>query len=166
MVLWVRVRDGQAHPVEDAEVEIRVRRVGAPEASTVLLRAEPTGEPGMYSLEYPADARGALVGEATARGADGELLGTSSFGWVLDASEEEFRSVSPDRKAMEELARKTGGAVLEIERLDSLVQKLKNVPDLVEEVRVKPLWHTGWVFGMALLCLCGEWLIRRRYGAA
>lgn len=165
-VVLVHVRDGQARAVEDAEVEIRVRKCGEPEAATVLLRAEPTPEPGTFSVEYPGGVRGGLVGEATARSADGELLGTSSHGWVQDASEVEFRSISPDRKAMEELAEKTGGAVVEVEQLESLPQRLKNVPDLVVEVKVKPLWHTGMVFGLALLCLCGEWLVRRKHGAA
>jgi uncharacterized membrane protein len=164
--LLVRVHDSQFHAVEDAEVEVRVRKLGDPEEAAVLLRAEATGEPGTFSAEYPGGVRGALVGEAFARSPEGELLGTSAHGWVQDASEAEFRSVSPDRKAMEELAKRTGGAVLEVEELESLPRKLRNVPALVQEVRVKPLWHTGWVFGLALFCLCGEWVLRRKNGAA
>ncbi len=165
-VLTAHVRDAQAHPVEDAEVEIQVRRVGEATAASVLLRAEATADPGTFSVEYPGGGRSGFVGEATARNSNGELLGTSSFGWVQDSAEIEFRSVSSDRKAMELLAAKTGGEVLNIEQLDTLPQRLKKVPNLTDELRTKPLWHTGLVFGLALLCLCGEWLIRRNHGAA
>jgi hypothetical protein len=165
-VLTVHVRDAQAHAVEDAEVEIKVRRVGESAAASVVLRAEATAEPGTFAVEYPGGGRSGLVGEATARNSNGEFLGTSSFGWVQDSAEFEFRSVSCDRKAMELLAAKTGGEVLRIEQLNRLPQRLKKVPNLKDELRTKPLWHTGVVFGLALLCLCGEWLIRRNNGAA
>lgn len=165
-VLTVHVRDAQAHPVEDAEVEINVRRVGESAAGSVLLRAEATAEPGTFAVEYPGGARSGLVGEAKVRNSNGELLGTSSFGWVQDSAEIEFRSVSSDRHAMELLAAKTGGEVLSIEQLNTLPQRLKKVPNLTDELRTKPLWHTGMVFGIALLCLCGEWLIRRNNGVA
>jgi uncharacterized membrane protein len=165
-ILTVHVKDAQAHPVEDAEVEINVRRVGESESASVLLRAEATSEPGTFAVEYPGGGRSGLVGDARARNANGELLGTSSFGWVQDSTEFEFRSISADRKAMELLAAKTGGEVLTIEQLNTLPQKLKKVPNLTDELRTRPLWHTGVVFGIALLCLCGEWLIRRYNGAA
>ena len=56
--------------------------------------------------------------------------------------------------------------VVHIEDLSGLASKLRNAPNLAMETRVRPLWHTGSVFGFALICLCGEWFLRRRNGAA
>jgi hypothetical protein len=47
-----------------------------------------------------------------------------------------------------------------------VMQQIKTAPNLLTEVRVRPLWHTGWVFTAALLCFVCEWMIRRQNGAS
>jgi len=162
----VRVRDEQARPVEDAEVSVRVRRVGEKEEASVSLVAEAGGEPGLYVLEYPSANGGALVAQVSARSADGRELGVANAGWVQESAWEEFNATTPDRAAMEEVARKTGGAVLSMEEIGGLAGRLQNAAQLVTEVRIRPLWHTGPVMGLALLCLVAEWVLRRRNGAS
>lgn len=164
--LTVRVRDSAARPVEDADIEVRVRRIGDPESSAIIIRPEAAGEPGSYSVVHSSPASGALVAEVRATGAGSLALGTASVGWVQDNSDVEFCTAAPDRAAMENLAKLTGGEVIRIEDLPDLPRKLKKTPNLVMESRVRPLWHTSWFFGFALLCLCGEWLLKRRNGAA
>ncbi len=164
--LLVRVRDAQARAVEDAEVEIRVKRAGDASQAGVILRAEAAPEPGVYVSEYPAGINGALVGEAVARSVDGSLVGNSTVGWVQDSLEGELDAARPDRQALLELARKTGGALLELTELDGLVSRLRAVPDMATEVRVRPLWHTGGVLALALAFFALEWILRRRSGAA
>ena len=172
--LTVRVRDSAARPLEDADVEVRVRRVGDSEPSAITIRPEASGEAGSYSALHSSGRSGALVAEARAIGAGSAALAlgtapalaTASVGWVQDSSDSEFSIATPDRPGMEDLAKRTAGEVIRVEDLSSLPSKLRNTPNLVMETRVRPLWHTGWVFGFALLCLCGEWLLRRRNGAA
>jgi uncharacterized membrane protein len=164
--LLVRIRDSAARPVEDADVEVRVRRVGDAEMSAIALRAEPSGEAGLYTAGYASGMSGALVAEVRAKGPDGLVLGSASAGWVQDNSDVESSIATPDRSGMESIAKKTGGEVISVEDLPELPGKLKNAPNIAMETRVRPLWHTGSVFGFALICLCGEWFLRRRNGAA
>jgi uncharacterized membrane protein len=164
--LSVRVRDSAARPVEDADIEVRVRRLGDPESSAIIIRPDAAAEPGSYSLFYSSQASGALVAEARAIGPGGIALGTATVGWVQDSSDVEFSTAAPDRSGMDDLAKRTGGEVIRIEDLSELPSKLRKTPNLAMESRVRPLWHTSWFFGFSLLCLCGEWILKRRNGAA
>jgi uncharacterized membrane protein len=164
--IQVRVRDKQARPVEEAEVEVWVRRAEDAEASAVQIRAEPGDELGVYSAEYPMAVDGPFVVRAEAKDSSGLSLGRAEGGWVQDGREAEFRMTLPDRVGMAELAKVTGGEVLEPEDLEGLAGRLQRAPGVQTEVRVRPLWNTGWMMGLALGCLCGEWVLRRRNGLA
>ncbi len=164
--LQVRVRGREARPVEDADVSIRVRRLMDAADAALELHAEPAGEPGVFSVSNTFPSEGAWIAEAVAVSSDGVEIGRSDFGWVQDSSEMEWRSSTPDRKAMTELARLTGGEVIRVEEVDQLANRLKNLPSLATEVKVRPLWHSGSLFSLAALCLVAEWFLRRRGGAS
>jgi uncharacterized membrane protein len=164
--LRVRVRDAQARPVEEADVEVWVRRLEDPEGAAVQIRAEPGEESGTYHAEYPGTVSGGFLARVEAKDSNGVRLGRAEGGWVQDWNEAEFRMTTPDRLGMRELAESTGGEVLAVEDLEGLVQRLQRAPGVTKEVRVRPLWNTGWMMGLALGCLCGEWVIRRRHGVA
>jgi hypothetical protein len=164
--IHVKVRDPQARPVEDAEVKVRIRRVGEVEAAAIEIRAEAATETGTYVLDHAVAARGAFVADVSAFQSDGTLAGTATTGWVQDDLETEFQNALPDRGAMENLAQRTGGEVIAVEALDSLPGRLRNAPRLLTELRVRPLWHNGVAFAMALACLTAEWVLRRKGGAA
>ncbi len=164
--LQVRVRDRDAHPAENADVTLRVRTLGAPMDASLLLHAEPTGEPGVYSVTNTFLAQGAMIAEAVANSSEGVEMGRGEFGWVQDHSESEWRSSTADRAAMETLARQTGGAVVESGDLNQLAGMIKNLPNIATETSIQPLWHTSPLFGLALLCLVSEWFLRRRSGVA
>ncbi len=164
--LSVRVRDPEARLVEDAEVLLTIRRIGADEGAAVRVRAEPAPEAGVYTVEYPSLQEGALVAQAEARTSSGVSLGSGSVGWVQDPSEAEFSALSANVREMKELAEKTGGRMLALGELDAFVKQLKNAPNLATEIRIQPLWHTGLVFAAALLCFLVEWFVRRQNGAS
>ena len=164
--LSVRVRNPEARLVEDAEVLLTIRRIGADEGASVRVRAEPAPEAGVYTVEYPSLQQGALVAQAEARTSSGVSLGSGSVGWVQDPSEAEFSTLTANVREMKELAEKTGGRVLALGELDAFVKQLKNAPNLATEIRIQPLWHTGFVFASALLCLLVEWFVRRQNGAS
>ena len=165
-LLNVRVRDKQARPVEEAEVEVWIRRLEDSEAGAVQIRAEPGDEPGVYVAEYPGGSNGGFLVRTEAKDSSGVRVGRAEGGWVQDGEESEFRMTLPDWKGMEELARSTGGELLVPEDLGSLAERLRKAPGITKEVRVRPLWNTGVMMGLALGCLCGEWVIRRRHGVA
>ncbi len=164
--IQIKVRDTGARPVEDAEVRVRVRRVGESEAATLDLRAEAASEPGVYVLEHPVASEGAFVANVSAFQADGTLAGTAEVGWVQDNVETEFQNALPDFAAMDALARSTGGELIAVDDLEKLPSRLRKVPQLLTELRVRPLWHSSGAFALALLCLSAEWIIRRKGGAA
>jgi hypothetical protein len=49
----------------------------------------------------------------------------------------------------------------DLARLPGLLDQL-DLP--VVEVKQRPLWHTPWLFLLALGCFLGEWALRRRRG--
>jgi uncharacterized membrane protein len=164
--LSVRVRDQQARIVEDAEILLTIRRIGAEEGASVRLRAEAASEAGIYTVEYPSLQPGALIAQAEARSSDGTSLGNASVGWVQDPSEAEFSALNSNVRELNALAEKTGGRVVDLDGLESLVKELKSAPNLATEIRIQPLWHTGFVFIAALLFFVLEWFIRRQNGAS
>lgn len=164
--LTIRVRDAAALPVEDADMEVRIRKLGDPEAAAMTIRPEPNSEPGLYTVAFDSETSGLFVAEARVKDAKGQPLGDSTVGWVQYSSEMEFSVLTSGRPAMEALAKRTGGEVIPIEDLDGLVNRLRKIPKLTMETRVQPLWHTPSVFVFALICLCAEWFLRRRNGAA
>ena len=54
--------------------------------------------------------------------------------------------------------------MLRLDELAELPALLKTLDLPISEVRQRPLWHTPWLFLIALACFLGEWVIRRRQG--
>ena len=94
----------------------------------------------------------------------GKLLGRHQAGWATDFAAAEYRSLSPNRALLEEIASKTGGRVVELDKLDSFVKELPALRAPVTEIRHFPLWHQGPIFLLALVCFVAEWFLRRRKG--
>ena len=96
----------------------------------------------------------------------GTLAGTASAGWTSDLAAAEFRDLQPNRALMEQLARQTGGEVIEAEDLAAFARRLPTEHAPVTETWTRPLWHTPWMMLFALACLVGEWGLRRWKGLA
>jgi hypothetical protein len=169
--LEVRVRDHQYLPLDNAQVAITVTPpVGPP----VKLEAEAAiSEPGLYEARYVprepgayralavvTDAAGAPVLTAKA----GEPQAGVEAGWTADPAAGEFRSLTPQRALLERLAGVTGGELVPIDTIQSFVESLPNRKLPLAEQSLYPLWHTAWVFTLAVLCLAGEWGLRRWRG--
>jgi uncharacterized membrane protein len=165
--LQVRVRDPKFQPIDDAQVTLRVRRIGAGATNEppVRITAElAPNEAGLYQAPFiPREAGGYQV-EATATNNVGAEIGRARAGWATDLASEEFRSLQPNRALMETLARQTGGEVVEAKDLAAFVKKLPFRKMPVTETWSRPLWHQPYVFLFALLCFIGEWGLRRWKG--
>jgi hypothetical protein len=95
---------------------------------------------------------------------DGSEIGRREAGWVSEPETEEFQKLNPDRELLNDLAARTGGEVIELDRLDSFVDSLPNRKIPITEPWVYPLWHQWTVFAFAIGCLVGEWGLRRWNG--
>jgi uncharacterized membrane protein len=167
--LQVRVRDEKFQPTDDAAVTIEVQPAltgtdgGATNA--VRLRAEPAGaEAGLYEVEYVPRAVGGFHATASVTNAVGALVARAELGWSTDPVSEEFRSLKPNVALLEDLARRSGGQLLEPGQLERFVRGLPQRQAPVMEAWTRPAWHTPWLFLLALACFVAEWGIRRRNG--
>jgi uncharacterized membrane protein len=186
MELQVRVADAKFLPVENATVSITVEPVtfgeegkaatqgavpAVPETTpgaavkTLTLQAEPSPtEPGLYLASYLPRQTGGFKATAKAINAAGAEAGQATAGWATDLEAQELRSLTPDTALLEELARKTGGAVGSASGLDELAARLPSAKAPVMEIHEEPLWHTPWLFLTAIGCLAAEWGLRRTSG--
>jgi hypothetical protein len=118
----------------------------------------------LYETIYVPRQPGAFRAAEKIIDADGKHVGTAATGWVSDPAEREFRSITPNTKLLERLARETGGELVNIDALDEFAVALpsRNVP--ITEEWTYPLWHQSWVFLLAFSCFAGEWGLRRWKG--
>jgi hypothetical protein len=164
----VKVRDEEFKPLDNALVQLTIRKVGSfqsAETNYLQLAADASGnQPGTYQADYFATEAGACTVEAVATQSDGTLIGHAAAGWALDPAAEEFRSLKPNRAYLESLAKRTGGQVLTIDALRDFVRRLPQRQAPIMEPWSKPLWQEPAVYLFALGCFIAEWGIRRWKG--
>ena len=176
MRLTVKVRDEQFKPLDNASIRMKVQPVAlqspnhdraATTSGTNFVEltgeASPT-EPGTYEATFVARQTGAYLVQAVATQSDGKAVGTAAAGWASDPAAEEFRSLKPNRALLESLARRTGGEVVTMDRLQSLVRSLPDKRAPITDTLSYPIWQKPTVFLIALGCFVAEWGIRRWKG--
>ena len=164
--LRVRVRDEKFLAVDNANVIISVTEV-AKAGPPVRLTAEASLQnPGVYTASFVSRQPGAYHANALVTNASGGWVGSAEAGWVSDLAEEEFRSLKPNRSALESLARKSRGELITLEKIEDLVDALPRKTAPVTESWTAPLWHKPAVFLFALACFIAEWGLRRWKGLA
>lgn len=159
----VRVRDLQHEAQDDATVLLKVSDL---DGSVRRLVAEPSlDEPGLFTAEHLSEESAGYRIEAEVIDGEGKEIGGGEVARTFNPEAAEFARLGPDPSLLNRLAEATGGEVLrpgELSRLPGLLGEL-DLP--VVEVRQRPLWHTPWLFLIALACFLGEWGLRRRKGA-
>jgi uncharacterized membrane protein len=169
--LEVRARDRQFQPLNNAQVSVTVLPAGgargADGTNATRLSAEPsTTEAGTYETTYIARDSGAFLAEAVVTDEAGAEIGRASAAWSSDPAAQEFHSLKPNRSLLEQLARTTGGRVIEAADLEKFAKDLPHQKVPVMETWSSPIWHRGSVFVFALLCFAAEWGLRRWRGLA
>lgn len=162
VLIKVKVRDPEFLPLDNATVKVTVQ---SPDGEPLELEADPSSEEaGVYETTYVARASGAFRASVEVLDDDAQLVGKSETGWTSDTARDEFARTAPNRILMAELAKQTGGEVIDPDSVADFVEGLaaRDVP--VKEEWTYPLWHTPWVFMLALLCFIGEWGLRRTKG--
>ena len=160
----VTVRDAEYLAHDNADVRIDVTTPGG---ETVELVAETSDqEAGVYQVDYFPRDDGPYRVTARVETADGEGLDVKSAGWTTQRAAREFQQLKTNRKVLHEIAKRSGGEVIDVSKLDELVASLPSREVPVTETWTYPLWHQPWVLALALACLCGEWGLRRWRGLA
>jgi hypothetical protein len=161
------VRDAKWQPVDNATVTVEIESViteGNPSAPLKLTAQPSTTEAGLSEATFVPRTAAAFRAKATAVNSGGGTEGNAVAGWVSDPAAAEFSSLVPNRSTMEDLARRTGGRVLQMDELDSWARALPSEKAPIMETWTQPLWHTPWIFLLSIACLCGEWAWRRTHG--
>ncbi len=160
--LAVRVRDDSFAPQDDASVMLTVTDL---DGSTTKISADPSlDQPGLFTAEYlSGDSAGYRI-EAEVRDGDGLVVGTDQTARTFNPAAREFANVGPNPEPLRKIADATGGEMLALADIGKLPDLLKDLDLPVVEIRRTPLWHTPWLFLIALACFLGEWALRRRQG--
>ena len=160
--ITARVRDAEYRPLDNARVALDLK---LPDGSALTLEAEPDPrEPGSYSLTYVTKQPGAYRITARASGPDGSEVGSREAGWAAQPAADEFARLEPDLDYLRSIASKTGGEVVDGDRLDAFVAGLSAKDAPIVEPWSEPLWHQPFYFLIAIACLAAEWGIRRVHG--
>ena len=173
--LVVKAHDEEYKPLDGATVQLTVRPVrlfqageeegGATPTNVLHLTAEASpSQAGTYEADYVARDSGAYAVEAVVTQGNGEVVGRAASGWASDPAAEEFRSLKPNRALLEALAKRTGGEVINMDRLKDFVGKLPQRRAPITETWSEPLWQKPLVFLCVLGCFVAEWGIRRWKG--
>ncbi len=164
----VRARDVKFEPIENARVTVKIQRSGAKGADAELnIPAEPSPkDAGLYIATFTPRESGGYRAEATVLNESGANAGSAQTGWSTNFDADEFRLLAPNRALMEQLARKTGGEVITVDRLEKFARDIPSRKAPITETTTEPLWHTGGMFLFAIACFLGEWGLRRRSGLA
>jgi len=158
----VRVRDLKYDPQDDAAVLLTVKDL---DGTTRSLTAEPSlDEPGLFTAEHLSEESQGYRIEAKVIDGAGQEIGTGEVARSLNPEAAEFNRLGPEKDLLERLAKATGGELLTIVDLSRLPGLLDELDLPVVEVKQRPLWHTPWLFLLALACFLGEWGLRRRKG--
>lgn len=161
-VIRVRVHNEEFKPYDNASVKIEIR---TPDGKSIELEGEPSGsEAGSYAARFVSTVPGAYRAVVHVYAADGSEIETRESGWVSDPDGDEFRSLEPNRELLEQIAKRSGGELLELEALDQFVKSLDSREVPIMETRTHPWWHHWSVFSFAIGLLVCEWGIRRWKG--
>ncbi len=160
----VRVRDAEYLPLDNAQVVVRITTPGGEQLS---LAGEPADrEAGLYATTYVSRQPGAYRAEVTATAPDGSEIATRETGWTAQPAAEEFARLEPNRELLSAIAAKTGGEIVEAGDLGAFVAGLSRRQAPISEPCIFPLWHHQLYFLRAIVCLAGEWGLRRWNGLA
>ncbi len=166
VLLQVHVRDKDFEPMNDTSVTIEIID---PLGKKTQLTAEPVyDETGLYEATYIPHINGGYLAQVSVTNVENSEIGSARTGWSVDLDAQEFKSIKTNRPFLEILAKQTGGRIVELNEIGKFVNSLpgENVP--VAETRIRPLWETRGlslvVFLIILMCLTGEWTLRRWKG--
>jgi len=163
-MIEVQLRDEKFASMDNGLVEVRIT---PPNGETMSVKANAALETaGLYETSFLMRDSGVYNVVAQARNPDGSFIGESQSVFVHEPQALELADCSIDETRLRALAEGSGGEMVPVGSLDSIVSKIPVDNLRYTEKRLTPLWHTPWLLGLAISCLAVEWWWRRRYGLA
>lgn len=159
---YVRGKDFEAR--ENADVKFSVT---GPDGQAFQLTGEPSdSDPGLFEATLAAGQAGAWQMAVTATVADDakEPPLNAVAGWASQPDQNEMKSVQVDHAFLEQIAKTTGGRTVQLRDLESFISSLPQSSAPLVEIWSWPIWHSWWVYLIAVACLAADWTLRRRRG--
>ncbi len=159
---WIEVRPVRAQPGEEAQIELMaIGTDGTPRTErTLSIQLSGVGTPGSLELTADPATKGRYTGRFTPQSMGDYLLsynpgdGTPAVEAKLRvmAAPEEMRHPNVNRPALDLLASATGGRVVELDDLASVVPGLKGESKLTQIHREATLWD-NWLTLVVLISI-------------
>lgn len=176
------VWDAAYKPIAGAQIRVAYRSVDAAagdssraarsggasaDAPRGELQLSASGEPGYYDGVGPSLPPGAYSYEATWRDESGDrVLGRARGRFWVEAMGPEFSRSSADRQTLAEMARRSGGAAVELASLGDLAPRIPKALRSGGRTREVEVWNHWLLFLAFVTVLSTEWSLRRRRGLA
>jgi hypothetical protein len=138
----------------------------APERRRVEIPLYPDGPAGQYAGQAPPLAPGLYRYQATARSEGSALVQTSEGRFWVEEMGAEFFDLTAQHSLPVLLAASSGGEAGGEGQLESVLRALPERYKKVRVVQQAEIWNHGALFGVIVLLLAGEWILRRRKGLA
>jgi hypothetical protein len=150
--------------VDNAMIIVELK---SPDGSKTELSLEASSEvPGRYESIVLCEQDGVYIATAECKSEDESTLGNAQTGWTHEPIADELRQLGEDTEFLNQIAEASGGKVVSLNDLESFAANIPSELVPIRERKTYPLWHQSWVIAVALICLCFEWSLRRRYGLA
>lgn len=163
----IEVHDEEFESMVDARVKVGVTNADASGGELVELTATPSDtEAGVFEITFVPHESGATKVVARAEDTNGKEVGKATEGWASNGAADEFKRLEPNRELLQEIARATGGEVLEASQLADFADRLPKMEAPETRTWSRSLWHTPLVFLIVLGCFAAEWILRRQSGMA
>ncbi|MEX0821593.1 MAG: hypothetical protein WD021_05565 [Rhodothermales bacterium] len=158
-----QVYDESLNPVDDASVEVNVT---APDGTVNPYVLNPIGN-GRYTLDAGTFPEGTYRFEAEAI-REGDTLGADAGGFAVGSLTLEFKETRANAPIMQQIARRSGGDVLDLSNPDamsSVLSSTANLASLIVEREAEMDLRRHHIFlALIVLLLTAEWFIRKRSG--
>ena len=157
----VDARDAAFAPVADAAVEAAVTDPDG-RSRPLTVRAD-EHVPGQFAGTFRPDRAGVYRVHADARSGS-RLLGSADAWMNVGGSDREFADPRLNEAWLRRLARNSGGRYVRAEQASRVEEWLESAAPTTTPPEPRDLWHEPWAFALVTALLCGEWILRRRWG--
>jgi len=124
------------------------------------LAMEPGAEPEQFVAEFTPREAGRYRAQVATAGGKHVTAQFMVFREKLETTE-----TAMDVTYLEQLCKASGGRVLDVSELESLVESLlRDTADQPPLMRRIPLWDRGWIYLLLSVILSCDWYFRRRWG--
>jgi hypothetical protein len=92
------------------------------------------------------------------------LLGSADAWMNVGGADREFADPRLNEAWLRRLARNSGGRYARLGEASRIEEWLQNAAPITTPTEPRDLWHEPWAFALVIALLCGEWVLRRRWG--